>query len=57
VAYDKQGQPEGVLYHVLPALLLNEVQKQHRQLMEHAQTIAVLQQRLADLDRLLKLKE
>jgi hypothetical protein len=33
VAHDaKTGEPEAVLYHVLPALLLNELQRQERQL-------------------------
>lgn len=32
VAYDRQGKPESVKYHVLPALLLNELQRQARQL-------------------------
>ena len=30
VAYDGDGQPYSVRYHVLPSLLLNEVQKQQR---------------------------
>jgi Chaperone of endosialidase len=34
VVLDKDGQPAGVRYHVLPAMLLNEVQKQHAQLRE-----------------------
>jgi hypothetical protein len=38
VVLDKDGQPETVAYHVLPALLLNEYQKQHRKLeAEHKQ--------------------
>ena len=32
VVYDQQGRPEAVKYHLLAPLLLNEVQKQHRQL-------------------------
>jgi hypothetical protein len=32
VVLDKNGQPSGVRYHVLPAMLLNEVQRQQRQL-------------------------
>ena len=30
VAYDEEGQPYSVRYHVLPSLLLNEMQKQQR---------------------------
>jgi septal ring factor EnvC (AmiA/AmiB activator) len=30
VQFDKDGQPQTVLYHVLPAMLLNEAQKQHQ---------------------------
>jgi hypothetical protein len=32
VVYDRQGKPETVKYHVLPALLLNELQRQARQM-------------------------
>ncbi len=60
VVSDQAGQPETVRYHLLPALLLNELQKQHRQLTEQqaqlqaqAQTIAALQARL---ERLLSLR-
>jgi hypothetical protein len=34
VVRNKAGQPETVAYHVLPALMLNELQKEHRQLAE-----------------------
>ena len=30
VAYDRDGRPETVRYHLVNALVLNEVQKQHR---------------------------
>ena len=30
VVYDRDGRPETVRYHLVNALLLNEVQKQHR---------------------------
>lgn len=30
VAYDATGQPATVMYHLLPAMLLNELQRQHR---------------------------
>ena len=43
VAYDRDGQPEAVRYHLIDALLLNEVQNQHRH-------IEVLRARLARLE-------
>ncbi len=46
VAYDRNGQIQTVQYHQLPALLLNEVQKQH-------QTIQNLEKRIAALEALL----
>jgi hypothetical protein len=44
VVRNKAGQPETVAYHLLPALLLNEMQKEHRQLVE----VSSLQQQVAD---------
>ena len=32
VVNNKDGQPETVAYHLLPAMLLNELQKEHGQL-------------------------
>jgi Chaperone of endosialidase len=32
VVYNSDGQPESVAYHLLPTLLLNELQKEHRQI-------------------------
>jgi hypothetical protein len=46
VVYDPAGQPETVRYHELPAMLLNELQKQHR-------TLQALQERLGQLEELL----
>jgi hypothetical protein len=43
VIYDQKGEVESVQYHELPALLLNEVQKQY-------QTIQRLQERVAALE-------
>jgi hypothetical protein len=56
VIYDQAGQPQTVRYHLLPALLLNELQKQHRQLGEQARTIALLKSRLEQVERLLLLQ-
>lgn len=46
--YDKDGQVETLQYQQLPAMLLNEIQKQH-------QTIQSLETRLAELEKLLKM--
>ncbi len=45
--YNQEGQVETVQYQQLPAMLLNEIQKQHR-------TIEDLQNRIADLEKLIK---
>ncbi|MGI9071076.1 MAG: tail fiber domain-containing protein [Bryobacteraceae bacterium] len=47
VVYGDHGQIESVQYHQLPALLLNELQKQH-------QTIQQLEERIAGLESLLR---
>src|SRR6266540_1768507 len=39
VAYDRDGRPETVRYHLVNALLLNEVQKQHRTIEQQSETI------------------
>ena len=44
VARNKDGEVETVLYHVLPVLLLNEMQKQHNELLNHKALIAQLEQ-------------
>jgi hypothetical protein len=44
--YGRDGQVESVQYHQLPALLLNEMQKQH-------ETIQRLEERIAELETLL----
>jgi Chaperone of endosialidase len=53
VIRNKAGQPETVAYQVLPALLLNELQKEHRLNEQHTEQlaeVAQLKQRLAMLD-------
>jgi type II secretory pathway component PulJ len=50
VASDPQtGEPQAVLYHVLPALLLNELQRQQRQLETQATRIEARAAELAAL--------
>ena len=57
VVLDKDGQPAGVRYHVLPAMLLNELQRQQRvieaqaaQAREQARLIDELTARLSRLE-------
>ena len=61
VVNDEDGKPYSVRYHVLPAMLLNEMQAQERQIeqqrrvmlerdAEHAREIAALTARLASLE-------
>jgi transposase len=45
--YGKDGQVETLQYQQLPAMLLNEIQKQHK-------TIDDLQARIAELEKLVK---
>lgn len=57
--YNQDGEPETVAYHVLPALLLNELQKQHRELAQareqleaQAEQLRALHARLGEVDQL-----
>jgi len=47
--FNGQGQPETVKYHLLPALLLAEVQRQHRTIQAQAEQVAALRR---DVDTL-----
>lgn len=47
VAHDKDGRPATVFYHVLPALLLNELQGQQRQIEAFAAELAALRRERA----------
>ena len=51
VVYDDTGQPFSVRYHVLPSLLLNEVQKQQGLIEEQRQLIASLSGRLERVEQ------
>jgi hypothetical protein len=46
VQFDETGEPQTVLYHLLPAMLLNEVQKQHGQIEALKQENTELRQQL-----------
>jgi hypothetical protein len=50
VAYDKDGAPQAVRYHFVNAMLLNEVQKQRRQLEAQQAEILELRASLARLE-------
>jgi hypothetical protein len=50
VAYDRDGRPETVRYHLVNALLLNEVQKQHRTVEGQQAEIEGLKARLSKLE-------
>jgi hypothetical protein len=49
VLYDpKTGEPQTVSYHLVNAMVLNEVQKEHRQIVEQGQTILNQEQEIGD---------
>jgi len=47
--YNSDGQPESVAYHLLPTLLLNELQKEHQLVMAQAQQLKNQELRVAEL--------
>lgn len=53
VVRNDEGQPETVKYHLLPTLLLNELQKQQRTIGAQQEIMEMLEARLAALERLL----
>lgn len=58
VATDKSGQPSNVAYHLLPAMLLNELQRQHRHIDAQEAKLAAQQQEIEELRaRLLRLED
>jgi hypothetical protein len=48
---DKDGKPESVAYHLLPAMLLNEVQKQAKTNQQLVKENQALQQRISVLEK------
>jgi len=53
VQYDpKTGEPETVYYHLINAMLLNEVQKQQRQIVEQDKKLSVLKDQNEELSAL-----
>ncbi len=49
---NEAGQPETVAYHLLPSLLLNEVQKEHRLIQQQAEQLAAQASQLAEVSEL-----
>ena len=54
VTFSADGQPEAVRYHFVDAMLLNEVQKQRRALVDQAEAIAEQAREIAELKRLVE---
>jgi hypothetical protein len=53
VAHSANGQIETVKYQVLDSMLLNELQKEHKQVQEQGETIRLLEARIAVLEKAL----
>jgi cell division protein FtsL len=53
VQYDlKTGQPQTVYYHLVNAMLLNEVQKQERRILEQDKELSSLKEQVRELSAL-----
>jgi hypothetical protein len=50
VVRNKDGQPESVAYHLLPAMLLSELQKQYRKELAQEQQLAAQARQLAEVN-------
>ena len=58
VFYDPQiGRPQTVAYHLVNAMLLNEVQKQHRRIKEQENTIQAQEKKFAAQEKKIKALE
>jgi hypothetical protein len=53
VQFDKDGQPQTVLYHILPAMLLNELQKEHQKIEDQEKQLKAQEERLRKLEAIL----
>lgn len=51
VQFSGKGEPTTVYYHLLTSMLLNEVQKEHRQIESQQEQIDRLTERLSQLER------
>jgi hypothetical protein len=49
VQNSREGEPNAVLYHVLPAMLLNQIQREHRKIEAQEEQIHSLQEQVAQL--------
>jgi polyhydroxyalkanoate synthesis regulator phasin len=50
VIRNKDGQPETVAYHLLPALLLSELQKQYRKVLAQEEELAAQARQLSEVN-------
>ena len=57
VQFDKNGQPQTALYHVLPSLLLNEAQKEHQRVDAQEKVIQSQQEQIQAQQEQLKAQE
>ena len=57
VQFDKDDQPQTVLYHVSPTLLLNEVQKEHQKMDAQEKVIQSQQMLIESQQEQLKAQE
>ena len=51
VAHGSDGAPYSVRYHVLPSMLLNEMQKQQRKMQKQQRTMEILLARVEELEK------
>src|SRR5262249_11512303 len=56
VLFDKDGRPQTVLYHVLPTLLLNELQQEHQKIEYLEKQLKAQAERLRKLEAILSSK-
>lgn len=54
VVHDASGNAETVMYHEMPAMLLNEIQKQQKTIEDQSREIRDLRYRLGALEQILR---